>query len=466
MILGLLILVLLTAVFCLGKKEEREYLKSVRKKLKIPVFAASAGLWTARHLRKVFSLPSEERLLEQKDERITADARVFGLALLVAATGALIGTALGFANLVPEIYTGIPRPAFGETKEVAVVVKGLPEEEEMTLHVSGRDPAENEYEEIFNAAWDAVKPAILGGNESFEEVTERLVFRPENDAGIQFSYRSSRIEVLSDYGMLNIEDLGEDGEDVVLTVTLSYKGHEKAYDQKIHVMRKDLAKSGREAVADAVSKADTDSIRDGEMKLPQEVLGTKVLFEKQKTSAYAVLGLFLLLTVSIPVLWREKRKNALKKRDEELAFSYAQVLGKFRTLLTAGMTSRSAWEKIAGDYLKRRDREGRKYVYEEMLISLNQLRSGMSERDVYNDFGRRTGQHRYVRFAGLLSQNLRQGISGLTDSLDAEMHAALEERKNMAIRKGEEAGTKLLFPMMAMLAVIVISIVVPAFMSF
>ena len=130
------------------------------------------------------------------------------------------------------------------------------------------------------------------------------------------------------------------------------------------------------------------------------------------------------------------------------------------------MTIRSAWEKITGDYLKRRSREGRKYVYEEMLISVNQLRAGMSERDVYTDFGRRTAQHRYVRFAGLLSQNLRHGISGLTDDLDTEMHAALEERKNLAIRKGEEAGTKLLFPMMAMLVVVVVCITVPAFMSF
>ena len=90
----------------------------------------------------------------------------------------------------------------------------------------------------------------------------------------------------------------------------------------------------------------------------------------------------------------------------------------------------------------------------------------MSEREVYTDFGRRAGQHRYVRFAGLLSQNLKLGISGLAGALETEMHAALEERKNLAIRKGEEAGTKLLFPMMIMLVIVVISVIVPAFMSF
>ena len=466
MIICLLSLTLLTVVFCLGRGEEREYLRQVKKSLKIPVFAASAGLYAARKLRRVFSLPAEDRLLERKDERMTSEARIFGIALLVLGAGALIGFFLGLANLIPRVYTEIRRPEFGQVKEIPVVVKGLPEDEEMTLLISGRDPEENEYEEIFSEAWAAMRPVILGGNESFEEVTERLVFRPENDAGIQFSYHSSRIEVLSDYGTLNTEELPEAGEDVLLTVTLSYKGHEKTVEQPVHVARGDTVLSDREALLTAISEADEDSIRDEEMKLPDEIRGKTVIFEEQQTSVYAVLGLFLLLAVSVPVLWRERRKNALKKREEELAFSYAQVLGKFRSLLEAGMTSRSAWEKISGDYLKRRDREGRKYVYEEMLISVNQLRSGMSEREVYTDFGRRTGQHRYVRFAGLLSQNLRQGISGLKDSLDAEMHAALEERKNLAIRKGEEAGTKLLFPMMAMLGVIVICITVPAFMSF
>ena len=466
MIICLVILALLTAVFVLGRKEERETLRKVRKALKIPVFAASAGLFAARRLRNTFALPGEERLLERKEERMTAEARTYGTALLVAAAGAFLGVMIGLVNLVPEIYTRIERPAFGETKEVPVVVKGLPDEEEMTLIVSGRDPGENEYEEIFDQAYEAMLPVILGGNASFEEVTERLVFRTENDAGIQFSYHSSRIEILSDFGTVSTENLGKDGETVGVVVTLSYKGHSKDYTLNVRVKPKEAVYSDREALLQAVSEADADSVREKDLELPDELHGQEIIFEKKQTSAYAVFGLFLLLALTIPVFSRERKKSAMKKREEELAFSYAPLLGKFRTLLEAGMTIRSAWEKIASDYLKRRDREGRRFVYEEMLISVNQLRSGMTEQEVYTDFGRRLGQHRYVRFASLLSQNLRQGISGLSGAMENEMHAALEERKNMAIRKGEEAGTKLLAPMMAMLIVVVISVTVPAFLSF
>ena len=42
---------------------------------------------------------------------------------------------------------------------------------------------------------------------------------------------------------------------------------------------------------------------------------------------------------------------------------------------------------------------------------------------------------------------------------------ALEERRARARKAGEQAGTKLLFPMMLMLLVVLVVIMVPAFMS-
>ena len=54
----------------------------------------------------------------------------------------------------------------------------------------------------------------------------------------------------------------------------------------------------------------------------------------------------------------------------------------------------------------------------------------------------------------------------LTDTLREEMSSALEERKTEALRLGELAGTRLLFPMLMMLGVVIISLVIPAFISF
>lgn len=50
--------------------------------------------------------------------------------------------------------------------------------------------------------------------------------------------------------------------------------------------------------------------------------------------------------------------------------------------------------------------------------------------------------------------------------LREEVGEAFAQRKALARKRGEEAGTKLLLPMIMMLGIVLIIIVVPAFMSF
>ena len=83
----------------------------------------------------------------------------------------------------------------------------------------------------------------------------------------------------------------------------------------------------------------------------------------------------------------------------------------------------------------------------------------------YEHFGRRTGLQEYIRLSMLLNQNLKKGNSTLLSRLREEADKVLGERLRNSKRLGEEAGTKLLFPMVAMLAVVMIIIMVPAFGS-
>ena len=66
----------------------------------------------------------------------------------------------------------------------------------------------------------------------------------------------------------------------------------------------------------------------------------------------------------------------------------------------------------------------------------------------------------------LLEQSVRKGGSGLSEALLQEEIVAFEERKNLARRYGEEAGTKLLGPMVVLLLVVMSMVLLPAFMSF
>ena len=58
-----------------------------------------------------------------------------------------------------------------------------------------------------------------------------------------------------------------------------------------------------------------------------------------------------------------------------------------------------------------------------------------------------------------------RGSRELIDILEREASDAFEERKKKARILGEEAGTKLLFPMIIMLGLILMILIIPAFIS-
>ena len=142
--------------------------------------------------------------------------------------------------------------------------------------------------------------------------------------------------------------------------------------------------------------------------------------------------------------------------------AYPGMISKFTMLLGAGITVKGAWEKIVHNY---EEQETKNPVYEEMKATLHEMQSGVPESEAYERFGKRCNITALIKFGALLSQNLRKGSKGLSDILRMEAIQSFENRKSRARQKGEEAGTKLLMPMMGMLAVVLIMVMIPAFLT-
>lgn len=132
------------------------------------------------------------------------------------------------------------------------------------------------------------------------------------------------------------------------------------------------------------------------------------------------------------------------------------------------MTLYGAWKRIAANYEKKRKNNTvfAQEVYEEMVLTCREIESGMGEVRAYERFGERCGLRRYRKFSNLISQNLKKGTKGLSVLLEEEAENAFEERKSEARKYGEEAGTKLLLPMMLMFGIVVFIIIIPAIISF
>ena len=143
---------------------------------------------------------------------------------------------------------------------------------------------------------------------------------------------------------------------------------------------------------------------------------------------------------------------------------YPDLMWKMTMLLGAGLTIKGTFQRMAKQYY--RDRRKLRYVYEEVLYTCREMESGVSEAEAYERFGRRCGLPEYIQLGSVLSQNLKKGARGLTALLEEEALSSMTERKNNARKLGEKAGTKLLFPMILMLGIVMVILMVPAFLAF
>ena len=131
----------------------------------------------------------------------------------------------------------------------------------------------------------------------------------------------------------------------------------------------------------------------------------------------------------------EKRENK-KKREEELKNSFPEFALKVSML-----------------------------IREEVLISLREMESGVSQKDAYEHFEKRCNVFEITRFSGLLIRAVKRGNTALGEELKEESQRAVLAKQELIRKRGETAGTKLLFPMMLFLLIVMIIILYPAFTS-
>ena len=145
-------------------------------------------------------------------------------------------------------------------------------------------------------------------------------------------------------------------------------------------------------------------------------------------------------------------------RQEELALAYPSFLARLTLLAQTGMPIRQIFARLS--------KEKNGVVYEEVRRTFREMESGMTQTEALERFGKRTRLPQDKKCAALLAQNIRRGTGELITALGQEAENAFEEQKAAARRKAEEAQTKLLFPMLLMLSVVMILILVPAWLSF
>ena len=268
--------------------------------------------------------------------------------------------------------------------------------------------------------------------------------------------------------LLKQEKLTEEGTLVKLTAVLRYDEEKMSCEFYAHLFSTPLSKKEGvlKKISQEVEKADQEQREKDYLILPDQVDGRKLSWKPVKEMrAFGILLLGGVMIVFQFTAEKQKQKEQRKKEIRQMQFDYPQLINKFSLYIGAGMTVRRAWIQIVKEYDKEKHYLGERTVYEEMRYTMNELKNGRPESECYEAFGRRCESPVYRKFGMLLSQNLRKGTKGLKNLLQREAQEAFEERKNMAKKLGEEAGTKLMIPLFLMLAVVFVIVTVPAFLT-
>lgn len=231
--------------------------------------------------------------------------------------------------------------------------------------------------------------------------------------------------------------------------------------------QKPKEKTMQEKVKETVEEWNKDKQEEKYYELPEKMEDMEILwmYPKQNDGLIVTL-LFAVLGVGIYFLEKQQEQNKKEERKEALLRDYPGMITKMALLIQAGMTVRMSIKRMAEDYKKVRREGAVRAGYEELLITCQEIESGIAETSAYENLGVRAGEIRYKTLSTLLVQSLRRGSGSLEAQLEREATDAFEERKRMARILGEKASTKLLFPMILMLMVVLGLIMIPAILSF
>lgn len=149
-----------------------------------------------------------------------------------------------------------------------------------------------------------------------------------------------------------------------------------------------------------------------------------------------------------------------RKRSNQIKYDFPEFLTQLVLLINAGLTFERAWKKILDDS----DDTTSPLIYE-LKKTYKDMKSNIPRTKCLNDLARRCKVQEVNKFSSIVIQNINKGSGDMVHMLTELSNECWIERKNIAKQKGEEASSKLLFPMMLILITVFVIVLVPAMMQ-
>lgn len=390
--------------------------------------------------------------------------------LLVVFSGCVFTFLLTFQQSSDkQLRTIMRNPTGSGAKQIDLVLQKKDNKKHFKLDIEEVLYTETEWEQKKKEAISYIDSVIKGENESLDEVNKDLYFPQKIEENeISISYESNSIKYISDSGIVDVSEVPKEGELVRITVHLEYKDFFEDLDYMVRVVPQNKTKEEKEyeQVIQKLKEKEKQDPYKTVFTIPKKIGNYRISLEDQKKKKQNII-LFLSVGIGILLFAREEEtlKEQLKIRKEQLIKEYPEFVHQLVLFIGAGMTLKAALNKMANNYRKKKQIQT-SYLYEELLALTYELQAGVSEEESYRAFGNRLELPLYKRMMELLIQGVKKGSTNTILMLEQEEKSALEVRKEQAKRLGEEAGTKLLMPMILLLGVVLVLVLYPAMAQF
>lgn len=167
----------------------------------------------------------------------------------------------------------------------------------------------------------------------------------------------------------------------------------------------------------------------------------------------------LALAVALPFALYKDLHTKVQRRDQDILMELPELLNRIVLLVGAGETVQRA---IVHCVASQGERDHP--LYNELRKTVGDWNNGYSFQQSFEQFSRRCGVQEVTIFTTTVLLNFRRGGGDFVLALRDLSHVLWEKRKAVSRAKGEQASSKLVFPMVLIFFTIVVMIGAPAFM--
>jgi tight adherence protein C len=187
------------------------------------------------------------------------------------------------------------------------------------------------------------------------------------------------------------------------------------------------------------------------------VLGAGLLGLAAGSPTLAALG--AVVAAIVPMLRHKELKKRLDTRRRTIVLELPELLSRLLLLVNAGETVMRALERC----LQRQEAAGRSHpLYAELGYALAAVKRGEPLAAALEEFGRRCAVPEAKLFATTLLVNSRRGGETFVSALRELSRTLWERRKTVARTLGEQASSRMAFPLAAVFLIIMVLVGAPS----